>query len=469
MTPTSAGRNNSGKDLCENGNKHRKGNKTNQTGGVSTRKPTRSSPSAECEAALAKMVSSTQSVEHIPIDKLKPNLKNPRVNDLAVDAVARSIQTYGFNNPIITDADLNIAAGHTRLKAAKKLGMNEVPVIRLPGLVGSKFTGFAIADNKTAEIAEWDPELLNKLVAELNTDVDFDLSSLGFDDMELTKILDWDYQDDEEKADEAPPLPTVATAKPGDLWLLGEHRLLCGDATRSDDLGRLVVDQQVDCLITDPPYGVDYHSRGRKKGDWGDIRNDDLNSSDMEAFLMKVFANTAEVCREGATAYVCHGISAAGVRVAFERAFLSAGFHLASTIIWVKLAASMGWGDYREQHEPILYGWIGNGHRKIKDRTQTTVWHIDREGDYRHPTQKPVALISRALRNSTIRGERVLDPFVGSGSTLIACQQLGRRCFAMEIEPKYCDVVVRRWETYTGNKTQLVAGGHDQTLEVIQQ
>ena len=395
-------------------------------------------------------------IEHIPIDKLKPNPQNPRVNDPAVDAVARSIQAYGFNNPIITDGDLNIAAGHTRLKAARKLGLTEVPVIRVPGLVGSKFTGFAIADNKTAEIAEWDRDQLNKIIAELNTDVDFDLTSLGFDDMELTSILDWNHQDDEEKADEAPPLPSVATTRSGDLWLLGEHRLLCADATKRDNLKRLVDSQQVDCLITDPPYGVDYHSRGRKKGDWGDIRNDDLNSSDMEAFLMKVFANTAEVCRAGATAYVCHGISAAGVRVAFERAFLSAGFHLAATIIWVKQAASMGWGDYREQHEPILYGWIGKGHRKIRDRTQTTIWHIDREGDYRHPTQKPVALISRALRNSTIRGERVLDPFVGSGSTLIACEQLGRCCMAIEIEPKYCDVTVQRWEEYTGQQAILL-------------
>ena len=453
----------------------RKRNATDKKGrtegsfGSNTTKFNGANPVQNCHAQSgpAESICDPRTVEQIPVGMLKPNEQNPRRNDPAVDAVARSIQAYGFNNPIITDGELNIAAGHTRLKAAKKLGLTEVPVIRVPGLVGSKFTGFAIADNKTAEIAEWDRDQLNKIIAELNTDVDFDLTSLGFDDMELTNILDWDYQDDEEKADEAPPLPTVATAKPGDLWLLGEHRLLCGDATRSDNLKRLVGSQQVDCLITDPPYGVDYHSRSRKKGDWGDIRNDDLNSSDMEAFLMKVFANTAEVCREGATAYICHGISAAGVRVAFERAFLSAGFHLAATIIWVKQAASMGWGDYREQHEPMLYGWIGKGHRKIKDRTQTTVWHIDREGDYRHPTQKPVALISRALRNSTIRGENVLDPFVGSGSTLIACEQLGRRCFAMEIEPKYCFVVVRRWETYTGNKAQLVAGGHDQTSEVI--
>jgi DNA modification methylase len=457
MSSTCASRSGSDKGPGDDRNRRRKGGETVHFGDASTGKPKESSSSAEGRVASTETVSFAHCVEHIPIDRLKPNLKNPRINDSAVDAVARSIQAYGFNNPIITDDKLNIAAGHTRLKAARKLGLTQVPVIRVPGLVGSKFTGFAIADNKTAEIAEWDQELLNRIIAELNEDAGFDLTSLGFDDMELTKILDWDHQDDEEREDEAPPLPTVATAKLGDLWLLGEHRLLCGDATKGDDLERLVDGQKVDCLITDPPYGVDYHSRGRKKTQWGDIRNDDLNSRDMEAFLRKAFGNAADVCRPGATAYVCHGISVAGVRIAFERAFLSVGFHLASTIIWVKQSASMGWGDYREQHEPILYGWIGKGHRKITDRTQTTVWHIGRDGEYQHPTQKPVALMSRALRNSTIRGENVLDAFVGSGSTLIACEQLGRRCFAMEIDPKYCDVAVQRWETYTGNKAQLMS------------
>lgn len=409
---------------------------------------------------------STLAVEQIPINQLRPNDQNPRHNDDAVDAVARSIQTYGFNNPIITDEILRIAAGHTRLKAAKKLGLKKVPVIRVPGLVGSRFIGYSIADNKTAEIADWDPELLSKLVSELNLDVDFDLTSLGFDDTELTKILDRDFRDEDELADEAPPLPEVPTARPGDLWLLGDHRLLCGDATKSEHLQTLMDGHKIDCLVTDPPYGVAYHSRGQNKEKWGTIKNDDLDSASLETFLRAVFQNVAQVCRDGATAYVFHGISMAGIRIAFERAFLSAKFRLSSTIVWVKQSASMGWSDYREQHECLLYGWIGDGHRRIGDRTQTTVWQIDREGDYQHPTQKPVALISRALRNSTIRGERVLDPFVGSGTTLIACEQLGRRCFAMETEPKYCDVVVQRWETYTGKKAERVRDRVPTTEEV---
>jgi hypothetical protein len=219
--------------------------------------------------------------------------------------------------------------------------------------------------------------------------------------------------------------------------------------------------------IADAARGVvDYRSRGQNREKWGAIRNDDLDSASLEMFLQTVFQNVANVCREGATAYVFHGISMAGIRIAFERAFLSAGFRLSSTIVWAKQSASMGWSDYREQHEAILYGWIGDGHRRIRDRTQTTVWQIDRESNYQHPTQKPVALISRALRNSTLRSECVLDPFVGSGTTLIACEQLGRRCFAVDIDPKYCDVAVQRWEAYTGKKAELVREGPASSGEV---
>jgi DNA modification methylase len=400
-------------------------------------------------------------LEQIPIDQLRPNPQNPRVNDPAVDAVARSIQAYGFNNPIICDADLNIAAGHTRLKAARKLGLTDVPVIRVPGLTGSKFTGFAIADNKTSEIAEWDKDLLAQIVSELNLDADFDLSTLGFDDAELTNLLDAALNEEARDEDDTPPLPEEPKTRPGDLYVLGDHRLLCGDATKAEDMQRLLEDERIDGIVTDPPYGVAYQSRGQNRGQWGMIKNDDLDAEGLERFLRQVFSNIASICRPGATAYICHGISMAGIRIAFERAFVTAGFHLSSTIVWAKTSASMGWSDYREQHECLLYGWIGNGHRKIKDRTQTTLWQIDREGNYKHPTQKPVALFSRALRNSTVRGEKVLDCFVGSGTTIIACEQLGRRCFAMELEPKYCDVVVERWESYTGKKARLITEKHD--------
>lgn len=395
-------------------------------------------------------------VEQVPISALKVNPANPRRNDDAVDVVARSIQAFGFNNPIITDGDLRIAAGHTRLKAAQKLGLETVPVIRVPGLVGSQFTGYSIADNKTAEASEWETEALAKLVAQLNEDPEFDLSALGFDDKELCDILDSDAPQDDDDEDDAPDLPETPTAKPGDLYILGDHRLLCGDATNPDDIDRLLGDARADLILTDPPYGVSYQSRGAKREQWGGIKNDDLSLEALEAFLRKTFDNAARVCRPGATAYICHGISMAGIRIAFERAFVGAGFHVSSTIVWVKQSASMGWGDYREKHECLLYGWIGDGHRRIKDRTQTTVWEIDREGSYKHPTQKPVALFSRALRNSTIRGERVLDPFMGSGTTLIACQQLGRQCLGLELEPKYCDVIVQRWERRTGKTANLV-------------
>jgi DNA modification methylase len=406
-------------------------------------------------------------VEHIPIDQLKPNPRNPRKNDEAVDAVARSISSFGFNSPVITDADLNVAAGHTRLKAAKQLGMTTVPVIRVPGLVGSKFTGFAIADNRTAEIADWDEQLLARVVAELNLDVDFNLTDLGFSDKELTEILDWNVEEEKNKEDDAPPCPETPVTQRGDLYVLGEHRLLCGDATNRDDVQRLVEDEKIACLLTDPPYGVNYHSRGQKRDEWGGIQNDDLDPESLERLLRAAFGNVASVCRPGATAYVCHALGLAGVRPAFERAFLAAGFHLSATITWVK-PPSMGWGDYRHASEPLLYGWIGDGHRKIKDRTQTTVWHIEREGNYRHPTQKPVALLSRALRNSTVRGEIVADIFAGSGSSMIACEQLGRRCFSMELDARYCDVIVQRWEAYTGKTARRIRPDDASAKEVAQ-
>jgi len=395
-------------------------------------------------------------IEQIPIDQLKPNPHNPRINDPAVDAVARSIQAYGFNNPIICDGNLNIAAGHTRLKAAKKLGLKTVPVIRVPGLIGSRFVGYSIADNKSSELAEWDTDLLAKIVSELNLDVDFDLSSLCLDDSELTRLLDHGIEDDDEKADEAPPCPEVPVARPGDLYILGDHRLLCGDATKPEDIQRLMAGENVDCLLTDPPYGVSFEGRGERSKQFGPIRNDDLKPEALEVFLRSALGNAASVCRPGGTAYVFHALGIAGIRIAFERAFLGAGFHLSATLIWKKPSSTLGWGDYRHAAEPILYGWIGEGHRRIKDRTQSTVWEIEREANLLHLTQKPVSVMSRALRNSTIRGERVLDPFVGSGTTLIACEQLGRICYAMEIEPKYVDVAVQRWSDYTGKRAALI-------------
>lgn len=388
-------------------------------------------------------------VEQVPITDIRPSKSNPRRNDSAVDAVARSIQAYGFNNPIITDANLNVAAGHTRLKAAILLGLEIVPVIRVPGLTGTKLTGFAIADNKTAELAEWDDEMLFRLVDDLNRDEEFDLSSIGFSDKELTEMLDKSVEDDE---DQTPIAPDVPTTQPGDLYLLGNHRLLCGDASKPKSVELLMSGAIADCLITDPPYGVDYSSRGKHKDEWGKIENDGKELDALEDMIGRSLKNGGQACRSGAAAYVFHGISSIGIRPVFERSFVGAGFRFSATIIWVKQSAAMGWGDYREQYEAILYGWIGDGHRKITDRTQTTVWSVDRESNYRHPTQKPVSLISRAIRNSTVRGEVILDLFGGSGTTLIASEMLGRICCMMEMDPKYCDVIVERWERQTHQK-----------------
>jgi len=279
-------------------------------------------------------------VESIPIEQLIENPRNPRCNDEAVDAVARSIQAYGFNSPLVTDGDLNIAAGHTRLKAAKKLGLETVPVIRVPGLIGSKFTGFAIADNQTASIADWDEELLTKLVAELNLDVEFDISSLGFDDKELTHILDSALDENDDQADEVPPPPEEPITQVGDLWLLGEHRLLCGDCREATALDRLMAGERAAIYITDPPYGVGYdgtnHPQNRidkKKGlpdghqnrDWSSEYQDwDKFSGreEFEAFLIDAFANAKRCLTEHSAWYTWH---ASATAESFRRAWQQVG------------------------------------------------------------------------------------------------------------------------------------------------
>ena len=416
-------------------------------------------------------------VETIPIGDLKLNPDNPRVNDPAVEAVARSIQAYGFNNPIITDGDLNIAAGHTRLKAAKKLGLETVPVIRVPGLIGSKFTGYAIADNQTASIADWDSELLAKIVAELNLDVDFDLSSLGFDDAELTRILDWGIDDEgDDRADEVPPPPEEPQTRIGDLWVLGDHRLLCGDCRDAAAMDRLMAGQRATMYATDPPYGVGYDGTnhpqntvdkkkglpdGRQNKDWSAEYWDHFSGSEeFETFLAAAFTNAKGHLVKNAAWYTWH---ASATAESFRRAWEQVGIRYHQTVVWIKPTFVLGFALWNWRYEPCLIGWQ-KGHKPLANTIReenSNVWEIDWEGKARnvdsvHPTQKPVRLFELPLLKHTRRGDICLESFSGSGSQIIAAEKLGRRCYAMELEPKFCDVAVRRWETYTGKKAELV-------------
>jgi DNA modification methylase len=415
-------------------------------------------------------------IEQISIEDLKPNPDNPRVNDPAVDAVARSIRAYGFNNPIITDADLNIAAGHTRLKAAEKLGLETVPVIRVPGLVGSVFTGYAIADNATGQIAEWDQELLAKIVAELNLDVDFDLASLGFDDAELTRILDWGMDEVDDQADEMPPPPEEPTTRAGDLWVLGDHGLLCGDCRDVVALDRLMDGQYATIFVSDPPYGVGYdgtnhpqNSADKKKGlpdghqnkDWSAEYWDHFSGSEeFETFLAAAFTNAKRYLTENAAWYTWH---ASATAQSFRRVWEQIGIRYHQTVVWIKPTFVLGFALWNWRYEPCQIGWK-QGHKPLVNTIReenSNVWEIDWEGKARnvdsvHPTQKPVRLFELPLLKHTRRGDICLESFSGSGSQIIAAEKSGRRCFALELEPKFCDVAVRRWETYTGKKADLV-------------
>jgi DNA modification methylase len=418
-------------------------------------------------------------VEQIPTSALKTNPSNPRQNDAAVDAVARSIQAYGFNNPIICDADMNIAAGHTRLKAARKLGLTEVPVIRVPGLIGTKFTGYAIADNQTASIAEWDQELLAKIVAELNLDVDFDLSTLGFDDKELTRILDWGIDDDgDDQADEVPPPPDQPITQLGDLWLLGDHRLLCGDCRDPVALDRLMDGQRAAIYITDPPYGVGYdgtshpqNARDKQSGRHAGDQNKDWSHEywdhfsgheEFEKFLTDAFVNAKRYLQNNAAWYTWH---ASATAESFRRAWESTGIRYHQTVVWIKPTFVLGFSLWNWRYEPCLVGWQ-EGHKPLVitiEGEYSNVWEVDWEGKARcvdsvHPTQKPVRLFELPLLKHTKRGDVCLESFSGSGSQIIAAEKLGRRCFAMELEPKFCDVAIERWERRTGQKAELVRG-----------
>jgi len=408
-------------------------------------------------------------IEQIAIDKLKPNKLNPRINDNAVDAVARSIEAYGFNNPIVTDGDLKIAAGHTRLKAAMKLGLKTVPVIRVPGLVGSKFTGYSIADNKTADIAEWDEDLLSKILWELKQDDDFDMSSLGFNDTELTSILD-DFTGEHENEDEIPPVPEVAKSKLGDLYQLGSHRLLCGDATKKEDVERLMDGQKAGLMNTDPPYGVDYgdiaNSRdcaaNKKAGGDGHVKrdkailNDDLTGDALQRFLEDTIKVALPHLTERPAFYLWHPMLTQGTFFAAAAA-AAADILIHRQIIWVKPSLILGRGDYHWRHELCFYGWIrGRRCPWLSGRDQHTIWDVGREHDTSHPTQKPVELFGRPIRNHLKANEICYEPFAGSGSQFIAAEQLGRKCYGIEIEPRYVDVCVERWEAYT-HKTAVLS------------
>jgi len=382
-------------------------------------------------------------VEKVSIEKLIPYARNARTHDEAqVSQIAASIKEFGFNNPILISDDYSIIAGHGRLAAARKLGLAEVPVIRLSHLSDTQRKAYVLADNRLALNAGWDNDLLKLELIELKAE-DIDLEMLGFSAEELDGLLNalepTEGLTDEDAIPEPPEEPIT---KPGDIWILGKHRLMCGDSTSVDAVDKLMQGQKADMVFTDPPYGVDY------KG----INNDER--SGLEDLLRQAFANYLTACKSGASCYVFHSDKCADIFHLVFREF----FHFSSMIIWAKNSLTLSRTDYQSQHEPCLYGWMNNGsHAFYGDRKQVSVWKFDKERVVGHTTPKPVALIERAVHNSSKSDDIVIDLFGGSGSTLIACEKTGRSCRMMELDPKYCDVIVKRWEEFTGKKAELVS------------
>jgi DNA modification methylase len=389
------------------------------------------------------------SVELRPLDAVRPYSNNPRQNLDAVEAVAESIRRFGFRQPIVVDADGVIVAGHTRFRAAQRLGLATVPVHVATDLTADEVRAYRLADNKTAELASWDTAMLSiELDALRGADIDWTL--LGFDEEELAKLLAPAGTEGLTDPDAVPEKPVDPVTKPGDLWLLGKHRLLCGDSTSAADVTRLLDGAVPTLMVTDPPYGVEYDPEWRMDAGltgntarMGKVMNDD-RADWTEAW--KLFP--------GDVAYVYHaGVFASTVQQSLERA----GFAIRAQIIWAKDRLALSRGDYHWQHEPCWYAVRegGKGHR-TDDRTQTTLWSIPARDDagHGHGTQKPVECMERPVRNHL--ADMVYEPFAGSGSTVIACERTGRTCMAMELDPGYCDVVVRRWEDFTGRKAERV-------------
>jgi len=401
-------------------------------------------------------------LEQVKLNALIPYARNSRTHsDAQVAQIAASIKEFGFTNPVLIDETGSIIAGHGRVMAARKLAITDVPSIRLTHLTDAQKKAYVIADNKLALNAGWDDEMLAVELSDLK-DMGFDLDLTGFSTDEIEALLAPVGTEGLTDEDAVPEVPEAPVTVLGDVWLLGKHRVMCGDSTSIEQAEQLMAGTNADLVFTDPPYNVAYSGRGQNN--LGTIKNDDMSAADFEQFCRDLFATYHAVMKPLACIYVCHPDSQSAPKLAFEKTFAEQ-FKKSSTIIWMKQSAGMGWQDYRAQHEPILYGWKDGGKGKhffSGDRTKTTVWKIGRDAQttYKHPTQKPVALPEEAINNSSKGQDIVLDLFGGSGSTLIACEKTGRINRSMELDPKYCDVIVQRWQEFTGQTATLESTGN---------
>ena len=387
----------------------------------------------------------------VDVDKLIPYVNNARTHSKEqINKLRASIREFGFINPVIIDRDYNVIAGHGRILASQEEGIDKVPCVFVDYLTDAQKKAYIIADNRMALDADWDEELL-KIEIESLKDEDFDLSFTGFDESELLDLFGDDSKGkvEDDNFDLSLALEKASFVEKGDVWTVGKHRLMCGDATSKEDVQTLMGDTKGNLILTDPPYGVSFKSSSGLT-----IENDSMKNDEFYNFLLSAFKNMADHLEKGGSAYVFHA-DTEGLN--FRKAFIDSGFHLAGCCIWVKNSLVLGRSDYQWQHEPVLYGFMQNGkHRWYSDRKQTTIWNFDKpKKNSNHPTSKPLDLLSYPISNSTQENAVVIDTFGGSGSTLMACEKMNRICYTMELDEKYASVILRRYVEDTGDKDNV--------------
>ena len=390
-------------------------------------------------------------MEMVAVEKLVPYVNNARTHSLAqIGKLRASIREYGFINPVIIDGKYGIIAGHGRVVAAQEEGLKEVPCVLVDYLTEAQKKAYILADNRMAMDAGWDEELLRVEIEALQADA-FDLSLTGFDEKELADLFGDDSGNDvrDDDFDLTAALEKASFVERGDIWTVGKHRLMCGDATCAEDVARLMDGKKANLIVTDPPYGVSFKSSSGLT-----IQNDSMKDDEFYTFLLSAFKCMADSLEKGGAAYVFHA-DTEGLN--FRKAFIDAGFHLAGVCIWVKNSLVLGRSDYQWQHEPVLYGFLQNGkHPWYSDRKQTTIWNYDKpKRNANHPTSKPLDLLGYPICNSSQENAIVIDTFGGSGSTMMACEQTDRICCMMELDEKYASVILRRYVEDTGDSENV--------------
>ena len=403
------------------------------------------------------MGKTTTEMQLIPLGKLVPYVNNARTHSPEqLTKLRSSLREFGFINPVIIDREFNVIAGHGRIAAAKEEGMEEVPCVFADFLTEAQKKAYILADNRMALDAGWDEELLRIEIESLQG-TDFDVSLTGFGEDEIADLFAGDGEKDvkDDDFDLSAALEKAAFVERGDVWTVGRHRLVCGDATSAEDVAALMDGKKANLIVTDPPYNVAFRS-----GSGLSIQNDSMENGEFYTFLYNSFQNMAEHLEKGGAAYVFHA-DTEGLN--FRKAFVDAGFHLAGVCIWVKNSLVLGRSDYQWQHEPVLYGFLKNGkHPWYSDRKQTTIWNYDKpKRNKNHPTSKPLDLLGYPICNSSQENAIVLDTFGGSGSTMMACEQTNRICCMMELDEKYASVILRRYVEDTGGSENVyvVRGG----------